>query len=123
MQDYEFLSTEKYAFGIFPRGVQEHIITRCHKLLHVNYPAGQEIGALVNFDATVSICLQCYRMTTIQIKMVTLISKEKFVLGEMKKPSGVVHMDSGAYLSLEQSCTEEEEFGLFCFGDIGDIDS
>ena len=115
VHEYSFLAAQKYAFCVFPHGLSAETAGECHDLLYVSYPAGPEISDLVLFDASVSICLQQYRMATADTVHQTVIVKDKFAHGEQQHREGLICMDSTASMSLEETCVGEEEFGLFCF--------
>lgn len=118
VDSYRFLNTEKYAFCVFPTGLKETNVRSCYSVLVVSYPAGPDVGDIVNFDATVSICFQYYRICVARKQHETGIKTEKFILGEQKRRDGVTFMDSETAVSLEESCEPEEDFCLFCFEDL-----
>ena len=117
VDSYRFSMAEKYAFCVFPVGLTETDVTNCDSVLCVSFPAGPDVGDLVNFDATVSICFHYYRIAVARKQHETGIRKEKFILGEQKRRDGVLFMDTETTVSLEESCDPEEDFSLFCFGD------
>lgn len=117
---YAFTPLQRYAFCSFPLGLPEHAVEMCDDKMHVSFPAGPNLSELINFDATISICLQYYRMSTGLDVGETGIIKEKFALGLQSTKGGVTFMDSETSESLLQSGADGEEFGLFCFAEEND---
>jgi hypothetical protein len=122
LDSYNFVPTQKYAFCVYPppTGPQPSDFMNCDDMLHVTYPGGPAKSMLINFDATVSICLMKYRVFTAETSSETKINEEKFVIGEYKHKTGIVFMDSQTALSLDAACPDGEEFGFSLFGEEED---
>ena len=118
---YVFSATRRYAFCLYPFGLNEHDLQFCGDIIYVRYPSSPEAAALVNFDASISICLQQFRLSTASPDSETHICVEKFMVDKNKKlKTGIVFMDSEKSRTLQEMCSDGDDFHLSLFGD--DVD-